>query len=184
MVHLLLLAVALQQGFDSRNSDVAPSRSDESARSEVVLILKTLTAERSVLPGSPSRITIGIILDRENAGSLRRARAMASEFVAAQEHLDRRIDVSMVEVRDGMVSDPKGAQVVYVTPVGSGSIEPIVQWTRRHRLLSFTSVAEYVERGLAVGVESKGKIIVNRTACRAVGAEFSSRLLRVARVID
>lgn len=184
MVHLLLLAVALQQGFDSRNPDAPPFRSDESARSEVVLILRTLTAERSLVTASPARLTIGIVLDPGNAGSLRRARAMASEFVAAEEHMDRRIDVSMVEIRGGILADPEGVDVVYVTPVDSRSIEPIVQWTRRHRLISFTGVSAYVERGLAVGVSPKGKIIVNRTACKAVGAEFSSRLLRVATVID
>lgn len=91
----------------------------------------------------------------------------------------------MIEVRSGgVIADPVDADVVYVTPVRSRLIEPIVDWTRRHRLISFTGVPAFVERGLVAGVDGSGKIIVNRTACKAVGAEFSSQLLRVAKVID
>lgn len=181
MVHCLLLSMALMQGFDTREPATRPRGS---ARGEVVRILKSLTAERALVPASPSRITIGVILDPESAASLRSAESMRREFLAAEDQLGRPIRVSMIEISERGMADPEGLDVVYVTPVRPGMIEQIVDWTRRHRLISFTGVQAFVEQGLVVGVGPSGQIVVNRTASKAIGAEFSSRLLRVARVID
>lgn len=185
MVQLLLLAVALEQSLDSRAPASRPTPSEGSARTEVVMMFKTLTAERSLATGSPSPLTIGIVVDPESTASVLSAEVMAREFRSAEELLGRRIRVNIIEVNsDGVLADGVDADVVYVTPVRSRLIEPIVDWTRRHRLISFTGVPAFVERGLVAGVDGSGKIIVNRTACKAVGAEFSSGLLRVAKVID
>jgi len=183
MVHCLILSMALMQGFDTRETGT-PSSRPGSARGEVVLILKSLTAERALVPASPSQITIGLVHDRKSAASLRSAESMKREFLAAEVELGRPIRVSMIEISERGMDDPEGVDVVYVTPVKPGLIEQIVDWTRRHRLISFTGVPAFVEQGLVVGVDPTGKIVVNRTACKAIGAEFSSRLLRVARVID
>jgi len=76
--------------------------------------------------------------------------------------------------------------VLYVAPLRSVSIEEIVAAARARGIHTWTGIPEYVERGLAVGIGLRGEhplILVNLTAARAEGADISSQLLSIARVI-
>jgi len=77
--------------------------------------------------------------------------------------------------------------VLYVTPLRSVDLDDLTVLSRRRHVLTCTGVPDYVSRGLAVGIEAgrDGPIIlINLAAAKAEGAEFSSELLRLARIVE
>jgi hypothetical protein len=79
----------------------------------------------------------------------------------------------------------RGIDVLYVCPGLQSELPAIIQVSRRRQVLSIGSLPELVERGLALGVfplEDRPTIVVNLSASRAEGVEFSSDLLRLAKV--
>jgi hypothetical protein len=81
----------------------------------------------------------------------------------------------------------EGVNLVYVTPMRSMDIGDLGRLLQARRLLSFTGVPSYVDAGVALGVdarENRPVILVNLTATRATGVEFSSQLLKLARIVE
>jgi len=76
--------------------------------------------------------------------------------------------------------------ILYVTPLRAIGISAISAITRNRKILTFTGVPEYVAEGLGVGIDIKGErpqIIINLNQTKGEGADFSSQLLNLARVI-
>lgn len=77
--------------------------------------------------------------------------------------------------------------VIYVAPLRGIDLDGILAAARSKRVTSFTGVPQFVDRGLAVGIglqRDRPRILINLTAARAEGADFTSQLLRVATVIE
>jgi hypothetical protein len=75
---------------------------------------------------------------------------------------------------------------LYVTPLRSPDIAALARVTRRHKVLTLTGVPVFVEDGLAVGVAMKGNrplVVINLNASKAEGADFSSQLLHISKII-
>ena len=80
-----------------------------------------------------------------------------------------------------------GIDILYVAPLRAFDLEIITSISRKNKITTLTGIPEYVDMGIALGLELKGdkpRIIVNLTAAKAEGADFSSRLLKLARVIE
>lgn len=77
--------------------------------------------------------------------------------------------------------------ILYVAPLRSVSISDISATAQTLGIRTWSSVPAYVDKGLALGVgirEDRPLILVNRTAARAEGADLSSQLLKLARVVS
>lgn len=77
--------------------------------------------------------------------------------------------------------------LIYICPLRGVPVESITKITREGGVLSFTGVPEYVESGVSVGIELKGEkphIMINLASAKAEQAEFSSQLLRVAKILE
>lgn len=75
---------------------------------------------------------------------------------------------------------------VYITPLRAVELGRVTDITRKLQIMSLTGVPLYVEQGTSAGVEIRGErpeIIINLSAARAEGVDFSSQLLNLARVI-
>lgn len=75
---------------------------------------------------------------------------------------------------------------IYVAPLRAYDIDDISAISRAKKIVTFTGVPEYVDKGLAVGIDVKGdkpEIVVNLNAAKAEGADFSSQLLKMVRII-
>jgi len=82
--------------------------------------------------------------------------------------------------------DEMGIDVFYVTPLRAVELSEITAVARKKKVLTFSTIPEYVESGLSVGLGVRGekpRIVVNLRAAEAEGAAFSSRLLRLAHTI-
>jgi hypothetical protein len=78
------------------------------------------------------------------------------------------------------------ANLIYVAPLRSVDVTEIGQITRQRRIRTVTGVPEYVDLGIAVGIGLRNKrplIIINLASARAEGADFSSQLLSLARIV-
>ncbi|MBN1938012.1 MAG: YfiR family protein [Candidatus Aminicenantes bacterium] len=79
-----------------------------------------------------------------------------------------------------------GVDIVYLAPLKEPAFNRMIALCRRLRLTTIASLPEYPFRGAAVGFEPSGEkpvIVINLSAARAEGADFSSRLLGMAKVI-
>jgi hypothetical protein len=67
------------------------------------------------------------------------------------------------------------------------NVEALFVALRLRRIRTVTAVNEYVIAGAAVGLDLRGdhaEIVVNLPAARAEGSDFSSQLLRLARIVE
>ena len=93
-------------------------------------------------------------------------------------------DVKVIEVKE---ADGKHVGILYVAPLRSVDVRLIGELCRSLRVPAFSGVSSYVNEGLALGVERRGgkaTILINLTAARRSGSDFSSQLLRFAEVIE
>jgi hypothetical protein len=75
---------------------------------------------------------------------------------------------------------------LYVAPMRSADIDAISRSSRRLQVLTLTGVSSFVDDGLAVGIAQQGnrpQVLINLAASKAEGADFSSQLLRVSKII-
>ena len=64
--------------------------------------------------------------------------------------------------------------------------EEVTQFTRRHGVLSVTTVDDYVNRGITVGItieKGKPRVILNLLNSEREGMHWNSKMLRISRLI-
>lgn len=159
------------------------------APTQIALLLKVLTADRNLAAGDPAGLAIGIVYQRAVPAS----REAAKQIVAAIEGENRTregtpVRYGLVDVSDPSALGPTVAKlrpdVLYVAPLEGLGVAPISALSRAGKIRTATGVPAFVESGLALGFEqapSGVRILINREASRAEGADFSSKVLKLAR---
>ena len=78
-------------------------------------------------------------------------------------------------------------KLLYITPLRGIDISEITKICREEGVLTFTGVEDYLENSVSVVLtlnESKLQIMINPKSSKQEGADFSSRLLRIAKLIN
>jgi hypothetical protein len=158
---------------------------------QVALLLKVLTADRNLPARSPGGLAIGIVYERNTAASREAASQAAAEIErenAAREGLP--VMYGLVDVSDPAALAPGLAalhpSVLYVAPLAGLDVKRISALSRAGKIRTATGVPGFVEAGLAVGFEPGPdgvRILINAEAARAEGADFSSKVLKLARLV-
>ena len=81
----------------------------------------------------------------------------------------------------------KTVDILYVTPLRTVDITSIADFCRSYKINSVTGVTEYLDRGLALAIGAFGDkpmLIINLPAAKAEGADYSSQLLKLSKVIE
>ena len=89
------------------------------------------------------------------------------------------------EFRTGI--EQSAIDIIYVAPLQTLSLGTVISICRDLAVVTYTGIPEYVSAGVAVGIamsQRRPEILINLPAARAVGAEFSSELLKLARLVD
>ncbi len=97
----------------------------------------------------------------------------------------RPIDLSLNEKLDSQVVANQ-ADIILVTPLRAYPIEKVTAISRAYKRLTLSTVTDYVEAGLSIGIDMKNEkpeIVVNLPASRLEGAELSAKLLKLCRVV-
>ncbi|MFA6570340.1 MAG: YfiR family protein [Bacteroidota bacterium] len=104
---------------------------------------------------------------------------------------NKKINFSILSIENEKTLDnyleSNKVDIILITPLRAVNIELLAETTRKHKVLSFCFVPEYVESGLSVGIGSKAgkpKILINLKASREEGADFSSQLLKLSKIIN
>jgi hypothetical protein len=163
---------------------------DVPASVQIPLLYKILSFDRNFAARAGDDIVIAILYQ----SGFRASTAAREQVEAALGHTAsplgaRRIRWVSIELESGDLAVQlrrHETDVLYVTPLRGTGLSGIVDVARRGHLMTFTGVPPYVERGLSVGVgieQERPMIIINLGAARAEGADYTSQLLRVSRVI-
>lgn len=168
--------------------------SEVPADMQFLLFTKILSFDRSLESrGRAGELRIGILFQDKQRASLREKDAFVSAIKASpvKEVGGLKIAYVLIPWNDGQTleqaMDGKYAHVLYVTPLRAVELEDVLLYTRGRKILSLTGVPSYCDQGVSVGVELTGdkpSIIVNLEASRWEGANFSSQLLKMARIIE
>jgi hypothetical protein len=132
-----------------------------------------------------SLLALGVVYQSRFRKSLTAATDLSDAFKRA--HLPVRcvlIDLSERPLLGELALD--GVDAVYLTPLRAVDVPALMPILRARHVRTVTAVDEYVTAGAAVGLSLRGdhaQIVINLSASRAEGADFSSRLLNIARVI-
>ncbi len=81
----------------------------------------------------------------------------------------------------------QGIDVLYVCSGFDSDVAALVSAARESKVLSMSGVADYVVRGLSLGVfvvDTKPTIYLNVAATQAEGAEFTPDFVKVTRVVE
>lgn len=173
---LTVLIVAL-----ACSSTAAQQRVAAPASVQLALFEKIWTMDRAF--SRPRVVTIGIVYQRLNRASFN-----AKEQILEAGRDSKSIRFVLIDLENANLEASKltGVQVLYFTPLRSIDLRELLARTRAQGIRTITGVPEYVEIGVAVGItveRDRPRIIINREASRAEGSDFSSQLLKLARVI-
>lgn len=78
------------------------------------------------------------------------------------------------------------ADLLVVTPIDAAAVDSVIATSRKHKRLTLSTVAGYVEEGLSVGIglkDNKPELVVNLAASRLEGAELTAKFLRLCRIV-
>ena len=156
------------------------------------LLLKILTFDRNLKERVGDEITIGIIYQKRFRRSLKVKEELVTVMNESSIKKIEGIPFRCVSIDISRETDLAKAvskneiDILYITPLRALGIEAITSISRVEKIVTLTGVPGYVTSGLAVGIGIKSEkplIIINLTAAKAEGADFSSQLLKLARVI-
>lgn len=152
---------------------------------QAAIIAKLWQLDRNFPKHTP--ITLGVLYQEKYRASFVAAHELCDAFSHANLPVQCvLIDISVAPPLTDQLSQ-RGVDAIYIAPLRAIDIGFLVVVTRARRIRTVTAVSDYVDAGAAVGLALKGdhtQIVINLPAARAEGADFSSQLLKMARVIQ
>jgi len=160
---------------------------------QATLLLKILAFDRNLEKRVDSTVVVGIMYDAESEESEK----AKSEFCQALEnYLEKKVKGFAISYRNLEYTSPSDLSakmksyditVLYVTPGNADNLEDLIRASQKNSVLTASCVAEYVEKGVSVGLglkNNKPQITINLPSAQAEGCDFSSQLLKLAKVIE
>jgi hypothetical protein len=161
-------------------------------QAQMPVLLKALQFDRTLYSRARTEIVLGVAYQSRFRESARTRdavlRSMAGPPVPEVIGIPVRcvaLDLSSATPLDSLVARER-LDLLYVAPLRAYDLGRLIKVTHEQGLTSMTGVPEYCRAGIALAVglrHERPEIMVNLAAARAEGAEFSARLLRLARVI-
>lgn len=153
---------------------------------QMELLVKILAFERNHCNPETTKTVVSIVFQGNFRKSLEsKVEAYSALTTGSKEQITiKEIDLDRITLEEAL--NQQKPQVLLVCPLRSYPIETISLLSRKQRILSTTLVAEYVRKGLTIGIEverDRPLILINMDAARLEQANFDSRLLSIARLI-
>jgi hypothetical protein len=156
------------------------------------LFAKILSYDRQLTRRANGEIVVGILYQSRFRPSLNAGEMVLSAIQHGSVRTISGIPVRAVlvdisggeEVAEAIASS--GANVLYVTPLRTVDVGDIHTVTKRMHLVSMTGVPEYVGEGIALGIDLRDDqplILINIRAAMEEGADLSSQVLKVAKIL-
>lgn len=159
---------------------------------QVLILTRALAYDSNLKNRAGKEVTIAVLGKPGHAGSEASAAALTAAFRSLSNVKVQGLAMRTTQVRwegtaalDSAVG-AQGVDVIYVCPGFGGEVAEIIALSRRRQVLTLAASADYVDRGMALGVfpiEGRPTIVVHLAGSRAEGAAFGSDLLKLAKVI-
>jgi hypothetical protein len=161
---------------------------------ELTLILKMLTYDRQLEFKAKGGLTIGIVYNPADPGSLKEQHQVSDILTrwAAENKTVKQLSLGtyLVEYTSqdqlDKVLKSKVISAFYVCP-GVKNLDYLVKVAEAHQITTATTSLGYVSKGVAVGVSVTGDsrvMLVNLKSAKAEGIEFDASLLRIVKIVD
>jgi hypothetical protein len=156
------------------------------------LTLKILTFDRNLRVRVGEELVIGIVYDNDSPASLQvkmeMERAIEESPFKSVDRIPIRKTALDISRSTNWTADlaKSGADLIYLSPLREQALVRILGICRKMKIMTVASLPEYPARGATIGFEPPGGkpvIIINMRTAVAAGADFSSRLLNMAKVI-
>lgn len=157
---------------------------------QVPMLLKILTFDRNLEKRSGKKFTIGIIyqskyresfeakdkfIESIDKISIKKIKDIPIELVS--------IDVDSSDLEHSILKNEVDG--LYIAPLRAFDIKRILKISQDRKIISMTGVVEQVNSGISIGIGSKGDkplIIINLRSAKLEGIDFSSQLLKLAKI--
>lgn len=159
---------------------------------QLAILLKALTYDRNLKEKAGGEILMAVCYHQEQERSVEAKdqllEAIKASPVDSIEDIPLRFtSVNMQKDDLAAVITRYGVDVLYVTPLSTAAVESITTVSREKKTTTVTGVPDFVKSGVsvAIGIEGdKPQIIINLPAAKAEGADFSSQLLKLAKITE
>jgi hypothetical protein len=160
---------------------------------QLPLLLKVLSADRQLRARAGDELVIGVFYQERYRASVS---AMESIFEAAIKSLQAPLPDQTVRLIPVPIDgEPDWSSLIatldldvcYIAPLRAVSVAGLLSATKITQAISCTGVPEYVDSGVAFGFDTQGgkpQIVINVEAAKAEGIDFSSQLLKLARIVE
>ena len=162
------------------------------AEVHVPLFLKALAYDRNLEEKARGDILVGLLSRPGDVESEAVARSVAKLIAGYpnQKISDLPVYYRMIPYQDsqdlGKIVQAEWVDVIYVSPGVGAFLDDVLRVTAEGKVLSISGVAEYVERGVTMGVEDHGgrpEMVVNLASAEHEGSKFSGQFLSLCHVI-
>ena len=187
----ILLAVLVIIQFPGRA--IAAEEMEVPVDIQIPLFMKILTYDRNLKKRVGDEIVMGVVYQEKFRKSLN-VKTQLEKYLAnkKEDKIDDvpfryvLIDLSSLSMFKATLAKEK-VDIVYIAPLRAVAVEALAADCRALGITSLTGVPAYCELGIAISIGTKGKspqIIINLPGAQSEGADFSSQLLKLAKVID
>jgi hypothetical protein len=157
---------------------------------QAALLLKVVSYEKSLSALVETELVIGIIYQPEWSRSRDTRSTLARALISSAKSAGitvRVVDIPLSSSGE-LPFDPRerGVHVIYLAPLRAIRLNTLLAGMGAPGLLSFTGDDGQLRNGVAVGLGLSGDravVLIDLVSCRAVGAEFSSQLLKHAQIV-
>jgi hypothetical protein len=183
--HLLIVIMALIASISAQETALPVDLQFD-------LMMKVLTFDRSLRSRVGDELVIGVVCQKDvrESQAAKDALLAAARAPGASPWPDLPVRAIALEIGSPAELDSRlgreGVDIVYLASLRAVNIKTVVAVCQARKILSFTGVPAYLEAGASVGFdlrEDRPVIIINLAGARRAGADFSSKLLRLIRVI-
>ena len=151
------------------------------------VLSKVLTFDRN-LARMGKEVAVGVLYQPQ----VRRSTVVKDELLAAidlGQSSDLRFTGTAISFtsKTDLVAILGDVDVLYKSPLRSVDLSMILAQSRRLRIATLTGVPEYVQSGVAVGIDLQGgkpRILINLNSAMAEGVDFGSGLLKLAKIVQ
>jgi hypothetical protein len=160
---------------------------------QIPLLMRVLSADRRLRERIGTELILAVVYQR----TYRESRQAMVELVEVIQRMALTpvpgLPVSIVEIPLEDVDDIRAelsrqkADLCYLAPLRAVDLDGLISAANDSRAVTCTGVPAYVERGVTVGISTKGdhpQILVNLSAAKAGGVDLPSQVLKLAQVVQ